>query len=71
MKALRGIIKRVTCRKGIIGRGWLKQGTERSVIPLAARPIAGRIMPRLPSRISDPMESDIAINRRTRKRGGS
>lgn len=71
MTALRGIIQRVTRRKGIVGRVWLKQGTARSVISLVASPIAGRITPRLSSRIPDPMESGIAINRRTRKRGGS
>lgn len=71
MRSLRGIIKQVTRRKGVLGRGWLKQGTARSVVPLDTRPIAECITPRLPSRIPDPMESEIAINRRTRKRGGS
>jgi hypothetical protein len=33
MKTLRGITKRVTRRKGIVGRGWLKQGTVRTDIP--------------------------------------
>jgi len=71
MKALRGIIKQVTRRKGIVGRGWLKQETARSVVPFDTRPIAGCTTPQLPSRVPDPMDSEIAINRRTRKRGGS
>lgn len=71
MTALRGIIKRVTCRKGIVGRGWLKQGTVRTVIPSAVRPIAGRIRPRLPSRIPELIENRNALNPVTRKRGGS
>ena len=71
MKALRGIIKRVIRRKGIVGSGWLKQGTARSVIPSVARPTAEGSTSRLPSRIPDPMKRGIAINRGTRKRGGS
>ncbi len=49
MKVLCGFIKRVTCRKGIVGRGWLKQGTVHIDIPSASRPNAGRITPRLQS----------------------
>lgn len=49
MTALRGIIKRVTCRKGIVGRGWLKQGTVPTDIPWASHSEAGRITPRLQS----------------------
>lgn len=42
MTALRGIMKRVTCRKGIVGRGGSKQGTVRTAIPLAVRSVAAR-----------------------------
>jgi hypothetical protein len=71
MTALRGIIQRVTCRKGIVGRGCLKQGTVRTVVPLAVRPIAERLTPRLASRIPTLIDSRIAIERGTRKRGES
>ena len=64
------IIKQVTRRKGI-GRGCLKQGTVRTVIPLAVRPIAERLTLRLASRIPTLIESRIAIERGTRKRGES
>lgn len=71
MNTLRGIIKRVTRRKAVVGRGWLKQGTVHTVIPLTVRTVAERPMPRLSSRIPKLMDSRIAIERGTRKRGGS
>lgn len=71
MKTLRGIVRRVTRRKGIVGRGWLKQGTVRAVAPSAVRPIDGRTTPRFPSRLPTLMEKRMAINPGTRKRGGS